>query len=142
METIIENATPLLDWLLKSGVQASVLIFLILLAKIAIRDRLSARWYSLLWLIVLVRMVLPWGIDVGFGFADLLPESVREPVELALASRPEARDERTVPNRLAAPPINVPKHYPEADNRPVQNTRNKSIPELKEKKSMFIIYYE
>ncbi|MGB2824040.1 MAG: M56 family metallopeptidase, partial [Phycisphaerae bacterium] len=46
-------------WLVRSSLQASVLIVLVLAAQRLLRRWLSARWRDALWLLVLVRLTLP-----------------------------------------------------------------------------------
>src|SRR5687768_13187901 len=48
-----------LDWLWRSSWQAAVLVALVLLVQLLLKNRLTARWRYNLWLIVLVRLVLP-----------------------------------------------------------------------------------
>ncbi|HEX4120193.1 MAG TPA: M56 family metallopeptidase [Verrucomicrobiae bacterium] len=49
-------------WLLKSSWQAAVLIVLVLLLNWALERRISPRWRHGLWLIVALRLALPWTI--------------------------------------------------------------------------------
>ena len=53
-------ASPFFDWLLRASVQGAVLVILILLLQAMLRRWLSPRWQSALWLILLVRLALPW----------------------------------------------------------------------------------
>ncbi|MDJ0761804.1 MAG: M56 family metallopeptidase [Myxococcota bacterium] len=74
---------PFLSWLYLSTVQASILILVIFLLKAVIKHRLTANWYHLLWTLLLVRMVFPWGIGGGFGVVSLIPtETQQEVIEL------------------------------------------------------------
>jgi beta-lactamase regulating signal transducer with metallopeptidase domain/Tol biopolymer transport system component len=60
METLSTYAQPFFSWLLRTTIQASVVICLILLIQAAFRKRFTARWQYALWLILVVRMILPW----------------------------------------------------------------------------------
>jgi beta-lactamase regulating signal transducer with metallopeptidase domain len=60
------NVAPLLDclasslaWVVRSSWQASVVVALVLIAQAPLRGRVSARWRYGLWLLVVVRLILP-----------------------------------------------------------------------------------
>jgi len=75
MESLSLQLQPFVAWLLRSTLQASMLIGLILLVQIALRSRLSPRWSHALWLILLVRMVLPWAPQSRVSIFNLIPHS-------------------------------------------------------------------
>ena len=60
METFDIHLTAFVHWLLRATLQGSLLVCLILAIKLALRNRLPARWHYCLWLVLLVRLVLPW----------------------------------------------------------------------------------
>ena len=60
MEPLYTNLSPFSAWLLKTTLQGSLLVCLILLIKLILRNRLPAKWHYCLWLILLVRLSLPW----------------------------------------------------------------------------------
>ena len=66
---------PFFDWLLQTTLQASVLIFLILLVQSALGRRLGVRGRYILWLVLLVRMALPWAPQSHLSVYNLLPFS-------------------------------------------------------------------
>lgn len=84
MESLSVQLQPFLAWLLRSTIQASALICLILLVQLLLRHKLGARWSHALWLILLVRMVLPWAPQSRASIFNLIPQSV-----------PQIRAERT-----------------------------------------------
>jgi beta-lactamase regulating signal transducer with metallopeptidase domain/WD40 repeat protein len=51
---------PFFQWLLRSTVQAGLIVCLILLLQAVFRNKLGVRWHHALWLILVIRMVLPW----------------------------------------------------------------------------------
>lgn len=59
MPTLRVDPSSLFAWLLHTTFQASVLILMVLVLSLAMRRYIEARWRSLLWLLVLVRLVLP-----------------------------------------------------------------------------------
>ena len=61
MGTFTAQLSVLFRWILASTVQVGILILLILAIKGLTRKRLGVRWHYWLWLLLLVRMVVPWG---------------------------------------------------------------------------------
>ena len=49
----------LLEWLWRASWQASVLVGLVLLVQALLRSKLTPRWRSALWWLVLIRLVMP-----------------------------------------------------------------------------------
>jgi bla regulator protein blaR1 len=47
-------------WLLQSSLQASALILVVLAVGWILRHRISAHWRVGLWLLVVLRLLLPW----------------------------------------------------------------------------------
>lgn len=73
---------PFFQWLLKASLQGSLLIGLIFLVKLILRDRLPIRWYSTLWLLLLLRLALPWVPQSRISVFNFIPEQAR-PVRAA-----------------------------------------------------------
>ncbi|GED17686.1 M56 family metallopeptidase [Aneurinibacillus migulanus] len=55
------------DWVLKTSMMASVLVGLILLMKVILRNKLPPRWHYILWLIIMVRLLLPWAPESSYS---------------------------------------------------------------------------
>jgi bla regulator protein blaR1 len=104
MEVFAQFFGPLGSWLWHASVRASVTVVLVLVAQTLLRRQLSPRWRHALWLLVLVRLVLPWSVEselsvfnwLGGGTARPGPvrvaaaqsaEGVTGPAEPALTSR-------------------------------------------------------
>jgi len=64
------------DWLLRTTLQASLLICLILLFQAVLRSRLGARWHYCLWLLLLIRMAMPWAPQSRVSVFNLIPQSL------------------------------------------------------------------
>ncbi|ABS21167.1 beta-lactamase regulatory protein 1; methicillin resistance protein [Bacillus cytotoxicus NVH 391-98] len=47
------------DWIIETSLMASILVGIILCVKIVLKDRLTLRWQYVLWMIVVVRLLLP-----------------------------------------------------------------------------------
>jgi beta-lactamase regulating signal transducer with metallopeptidase domain len=59
METLSSSLVGFAEWLLRNSWQASVLIGLVLLAQWIFQKRLPPRWHCGLWLLVVIRLLLP-----------------------------------------------------------------------------------
>jgi bla regulator protein BlaR1 len=59
MESFFEQLSESFGWLIRSSLHAGVLVCLVLAVKAVVRGRLAARWHYFLWLLVVVRMVMP-----------------------------------------------------------------------------------
>ena len=75
MESLSIQFQPFFDWLLRTTLQASLLICLILLLQTILRNRLGVRWHYCLWLLLLVRMAMPWMPESRVSLFNLLPQS-------------------------------------------------------------------
>ncbi|MHC4216422.1 MAG: M56 family metallopeptidase, partial [Planctomycetota bacterium] len=73
MELFSEQLSAFLSWLLNSTLQASVLVCLILAIKAIARHRLSTRWHYCLWLLLLIRMAMPWAPESNVSVFNLIP---------------------------------------------------------------------
>jgi len=68
---------PFFEWLSRSTIQASMLICLILLVQMTLRSRLGVRTCHALWLILLLRMVIPWTPQSRLSIFNLMPQAVQ-----------------------------------------------------------------
>jgi len=75
MESLSIQVQPFVAWLLRSTLQASMLIGLILLVQITLRSKLGPRWSHTLWVLLLLRMVLPWTPQSRASIFNLIPRS-------------------------------------------------------------------
>jgi len=75
MESLSVHMQPFVAWLLRSTLQAGILIGLILLVQMALRSKIGPRWSQALWLILLLRMVLPWAPASHFSIFNLIPRA-------------------------------------------------------------------
>ncbi len=76
MESLNMQLQPFFDWLLRTTLQASLLICLILLLQAVMRSRLGVRWHYCLWLLLLVRMAVPWMPESRVSLFNLLPQAM------------------------------------------------------------------
>ena len=73
MEALGVNPAAFLQWVLKATLQGSLLVCLIMLIKGILRDRLPARWHYCLWLILVIRLALPWAPQSRVSIYSLIP---------------------------------------------------------------------
>jgi beta-lactamase regulating signal transducer with metallopeptidase domain len=73
MQSFLESAGVLLTWLGRASWQASVLILLVLLAQWLLRGKLAPRWRHGLWLLVVMRLALPWTPESRISLFNWLP---------------------------------------------------------------------
>jgi bla regulator protein BlaR1 len=71
VQSLVVSAHWFFTWLWRASWQASLVILLVLLAQGLLRDRLAPRWRHALWLIVVVRLVLPWRIESPLSLFNL-----------------------------------------------------------------------
>ncbi|RFB42519.1 M56 family metallopeptidase [Bacillus sp. dmp10] len=60
------------DWLIETSIMASILVGLILCIKILFRNKLTPRWQYMLWIILILRLVLPWSPDSSYSIYSVL----------------------------------------------------------------------
>jgi beta-lactamase regulating signal transducer with metallopeptidase domain/tetratricopeptide (TPR) repeat protein len=89
MGGMLENFQPFMGWLIKTSVQSCVIICLILIIRFLLHKKIAVRWLYILWLLLLVRMMLPALPQTKFSPANYVPETARqvysEPVKQARA---------------------------------------------------------
>ena len=111
--------SPFLEWLVKTTIEGSVLIGLILLVKVILRDRLPIRWHYWLWLLLLIRLVTPWAPKTKLSAFNFIPHSFElKQMQLALQAEKRIRlpvepavdqKEKPSPANSTIADINVPK---------------------------------
>ncbi|KAA0764390.1 M56 family metallopeptidase [Bacillus sp. SH5-2] len=68
------------DWVIETSIMASILVGLILCIKILLKNKLPPRWQYLLWIILIVRLLLPWSPDSSYSIYSILSYSNGTPV--------------------------------------------------------------
>ncbi|UCG47755.1 MAG: hypothetical protein JSU94_20020, partial [Phycisphaerales bacterium] len=71
MQSFAVQLWPFFEWLLRTTVQAGVLVCMILLIQLLLRDRLGARLRYCLWLLLLIRLVMPWAPESRLSVFNL-----------------------------------------------------------------------
>ena len=78
MEAIMSYVQPFFVWLFQTTLIASVVVCLILLIQKTLGGKLGPRWSHALWLVLLIRMVLPWSPSSRLSLSNLIPSWNRQ----------------------------------------------------------------
>ena len=89
MEWLATLVWPFLQWLWQTTLIASLVICLILAAQKSLGHRLGPRWSHALWLVLLMRMAVPWAPQSPISLLNLLPSSVRQAQPPAMSTLTE-----------------------------------------------------
>ena len=73
MEAFAEYLSWFFRWLLRCSGQAGVMILIILALQLLLRHRLTPRWHYCLWLLLLVRLLMPWTPPSRISVFNLIP---------------------------------------------------------------------
>nr|WP_269808201.1 M56 family metallopeptidase [Bacillus pretiosus] len=58
--------------MIETSIMASILVGLILCIKVLFRNKLTPRWQYMLWIILIIRLVLPWSPDSSYSIYSIL----------------------------------------------------------------------
>jgi bla regulator protein BlaR1 len=89
MESLSMQLQPLFQWLIRTTLQASLLICLILFFQIVLRGRLGIRWHYMLWVLLLIRLAVPWLPESKISIFNLLPKSIQQGKIIEAFSEPQ-----------------------------------------------------
>lgn len=78
MEAPLTSIQPFFDWLLQTTLIGSVVIGLILAAQKVLGGKLGPRWCHTLWLVLLIRLVLPGAFPGQINLLNLVPSWDRQ----------------------------------------------------------------
>lgn len=98
-------------WVLRSSWQTAILILAVLIAQRLLRRQLNAQWRFNLWLLVLVRLLLPFSPESGLSVFNVIkPQRVPLPASLMLRAEPVSPiAEQTNENHSSIPQKTGPK---------------------------------
>jgi len=85
MVSLSMHFAPFFDWLVRTTLQASLLVCLILLIQAVLGNKLGVRGRYCLWLVLLIRMALPWAPASRVSVHNLLPRLPGQRQELSIA---------------------------------------------------------
>src|SRR4030042_5275942 len=89
MEAFNMQLMRFFDWLLWASLQGTVLIVLIVLVQKILRRRLPVRWHYILWLLLLIRLAVPWLPESRISVFNLVPRSMQQGRILESFSQPK-----------------------------------------------------
>ncbi|MFD3449749.1 M56 family metallopeptidase [Microbacteriaceae bacterium 4G12] len=72
MKLVNTYLPSIFEWILETSIMASVLVGFILCVKVLLRRKLTPRWDYLLWMILIVRLLLPWSPTSSYSIYSLL----------------------------------------------------------------------
>ncbi|MFB0555393.1 MAG: M56 family metallopeptidase [Phycisphaerae bacterium] len=78
MEVLNRELLLFFDKLLWISIQSSVVIVLIVLLHKVLRGKLGIRWPYLLWLLLLIRLAIPWLPESKISIFNLIPKSIQQ----------------------------------------------------------------
>ncbi len=88
MESLSMQLAPVFDWLLRTTLQAALLLCLILLIQLILRRRLPMGWHYCLWLLLLIRLAIPWLPESKVSIFNWVPRSIQQgPIVESLSER-------------------------------------------------------
>ena len=102
MDVITASLYQAFNGLGRISLQASLLVVLVLSVQWVFRAKLTARWRYAMWLVVVVRLVMPFAPESGLSIFNLV-QSARQPLQDAVTSLQMA----------AAPPRQIPSLLPD-----------------------------
>jgi len=94
MEGAMTYTQSFFGWLLQTTLIASLIIGLILLIQKILGGKLGPRWCHALWLVLLIRMVLPWAPSSRLSLSNLIPSLERQ---IQHQQRIEPAEQKTSP---------------------------------------------
>ncbi len=77
MEALNMQLSQLFEWLLWTTIQGSILVGLILVVQIILRRKLPIRWHYLIWVLLLIRLAVPWAPKSRISVFNLVPHSIQ-----------------------------------------------------------------
>ncbi|MEH6943880.1 M56 family metallopeptidase [Bacillus sp. JJ722] len=63
------------NWVIETSIMASILVGLILCVRFLLRSKLTPRWQYMLWLILMIRLLLPWSPESSYSIYSILSKS-------------------------------------------------------------------
>ena len=116
---------------LSMSVSGSLLILVLLLGKRLLKDKISRQWQYYIWLVVIFRLLLPFGPEVSLlgrtyqAVEQAVPRTSPFPADALWPEAEERRMEETVPRTSPFPADAL---WPEAEERRMEETAPRTSP--------------
>ena len=78
MDTSLSGLSTFFSWLVDYTIEISILICLIFIIKSIATKKLPAWWHYSLWIILLLRMIIPWKFENPLNISNVVPISIDE----------------------------------------------------------------
>ena len=78
MGTLLSGLSGFFPWLTDYTIDISILICVVFIIKLIVSKRLPAWWHYGLWLVLLVRMIVPWEFENHLGIENVMPFSISQ----------------------------------------------------------------
>ena len=117
-----EQSAVFFSWLVRSSAQSCVLIGLILAVQAALRDKLAPRWRYGLWLLVVIRLALPWAPQSKLSVYNLVPSTWSD---LGISSASTLSSDAAVSDW---PALTDSGHSPVSDHSPFESMHSERDP--------------
>lgn len=78
MEPLLPGLSTFFSWLTNYTIDVSILICLIFILKSIVSKKLPAWWHYSLWLILLLRMIIPFRLDIPLNIPNVVPITIDE----------------------------------------------------------------
>lgn len=78
MESLLPGLSTFFFWLMDYTIDISILICLIFIIKSIVSKKLPAWWHYSLWIILLLRMIIPWEFENPLNIPNVVPVSLGE----------------------------------------------------------------
>jgi len=114
MEAIMISNQPFFDWLLQTTLSASVVICIILVAQKIMGGKLGPRWCHALWLVLLIRLMLPGTFPGQVNLLSLVPSMDRQ-IQQQQPSDNAKKQEASQTAQVSIADEAIPSHKPETD---------------------------
>lgn len=81
MSSIIDALPMLWEWTWRTSLHVCVLICVIRVVQLLLRNKLAPRWHYALWMLVLIRMVMPFGLETPWSIYNLFKTQAPQEIE-------------------------------------------------------------
>src|SRR4051812_24869287 len=114
------TSSEFLTGLAKVSAQAAVLVLVVLAVQWVFRKQLTPRWRAALWMLVMIRLLLPISLSSGTSIFNLAPSLKTPPLE-AIRPSPQPPDQLSGPSSPRATIPDILPSLPEMERSQIEN---------------------
>ena len=108
MAAFLEPLSAIFGWVVRSTVEASVVICLILAVQAILRRKLAPKWHYALWLLLVIRLAMPWAPGSSVSVFNWIPSigdpAPKETLDRIVVAEHAPRTSTISPATTTAPP--------------------------------------